>query len=434
MAREIESYAVEPRRREGVGVPVRLRRRASAVGQRAGAGAPRIQALSRAAVRLKDPHWFDVARSGLGIFRTPPPSGVRDARRRRARTTSPTPTRRGSGSTTPSCSRSSGLHDFAVFANDPLGRRLYLDGVRRARVEIRCGRHRLVVALPAGRRLGPRLPQGPARLHARPLLAAERRPSARGDRAARAPQGPRGRPARVRPLPGLGPVLHRPAALQPLPLRAAEGARAARALGLSAASGVSSPRWLRGRSSTRARAASARRRSPPRPRGASPRAGRRTLLVSTDPAHSLADVLGVDGGLAPDARPRPDLDVQQISAQDELDRHWSEVQDWLGDLLVRKGVDRIAAEELTVLPGMDELFGLLEIGRHYDDGFYDVDRRRLRARPARRCACSRSPTPRAGGSTRRSRSRAGWSRRRARSRAACRPRARWTTCSASPAG
>jgi arsenite-transporting ATPase len=99
--------------------------------------------------------------------------------------------------------------------------------------------------------------------------------------------------------------------------------------------------------------------------------GRRTLLVSIDPAHSLAGVLGIAAGSRP-TPVSPDLHVQQVSAQDELDRHWSEVQDWLGDLLVRKGVDRIAAEELTVLPGMDELFGLLEIGRHYDDGFYDV--------------------------------------------------------------
>ena len=48
--------------------------------------------------------------------------------------------------------------------------------------------------------------------------------------------------------------------------------------------------------------------------------GRRTLLVSTDPAHSLADVLGVTAGSRP-APASPGLDVQQISAQDELDRH-----------------------------------------------------------------------------------------------------------------
>jgi arsenite-transporting ATPase len=99
--------------------------------------------------------------------------------------------------------------------------------------------------------------------------------------------------------------------------------------------------------------------------------GRRTLLVSTDPAHSLAGVLGVDVGSQP-APAGPHLDVQQVSAQDELGRHWSEVQEWLGELLVKRGVDRIAAEELTVLPGMDELFGLLEIGRQYDAGAYEA--------------------------------------------------------------
>ena len=48
------------------------------------------------------------------------------------------------------------------------------------------------------------------------------------------------------------------------------------------------------------------------------------------------------------------------------------MQDWLGELLVRKGVDRISAEELTVLPGMDELFGLLAIGRQHDADAYEA--------------------------------------------------------------
>ncbi len=100
-------------------------------------------------------------------------------------------------------------------------------------------------------------------------------------------------------------------------------------------------------------------------------AGTRTLLVSTDPAHSLADILGARVGSQP-TPVAPGLDVQQVSAQDELDRHWSAVQEWLGELLVKKGVDRIAAEELTVLPGMDELFGLLEIGRQHDAGEYEA--------------------------------------------------------------
>lgn len=100
-------------------------------------------------------------------------------------------------------------------------------------------------------------------------------------------------------------------------------------------------------------------------------AGRRTLLVSTDPAHSLADILGAAVGPEPTAV-APGLDAQQVNAQDELERHWASVQEWLGELLVRKGVDRISAEELTVLPGMDELFGLLAIGRQHDAEEYEA--------------------------------------------------------------
>lgn len=56
-----------------------------------------------------------------------------------------------------------------------------------------------------------------------------------------------------------------------------------------------------------------------------------------------------------------------MSAQDELERNWAGVQDWLGDLLLERGVDPISAEELTVPPGMDELFSLLQIKRHHED-------------------------------------------------------------------
>ena len=48
------------------------------------------------------------------------------------------------------------------------------------------------------------------------------------------------------------------------------------------------------------------------------------------------------------------------------------MQEWLGEMLVERGVDRISAEELTVPPGMDELFSLLQIKRHHEDGRFDV--------------------------------------------------------------
>ena len=55
----------------------------------------------------------------------------------------------------------------------------------------------------------------------------------------------------------------------------------------------------------------------------------------------------------------PRLHAQQVQAQDEMEQHWSAVSEWLGGLLMERGVDRIAAEELTVPPGGDELFSLL---------------------------------------------------------------------------
>ena len=54
-----------------------------------------------------------------------------------------------------------------------------------------------------------------------------------------------------------------------------------------------------------------------------------------------------------------------------MERHWNSVQDWLGSLLEERGVDRISAEELTVPPGMDELFSLLWIKRHHEEGEFD---------------------------------------------------------------
>ena len=100
-------------------------------------------------------------------------------------------------------------------------------------------------------------------------------------------------------------------------------------------------------------------------------AGLRTVVLSTDPAHSLADVLERPVGNEP-TELGPNLWAQQVSAQDELERHWSAAQGWLGQVLVERGVERIAAEELTVPPGGDELFSLLRLKRHVEDGSWDA--------------------------------------------------------------
>jgi arsenite-transporting ATPase len=99
--------------------------------------------------------------------------------------------------------------------------------------------------------------------------------------------------------------------------------------------------------------------------------GARTLVLSTDPAHSLADSLQEEVGSAP--TPVGDrLWAQQVQAQEELERHWSAVQEWLGGVLAERGVERIAAYELTVPPGGDELFSLLQLKRHADGGEWDA--------------------------------------------------------------
>jgi arsenite-transporting ATPase len=100
-------------------------------------------------------------------------------------------------------------------------------------------------------------------------------------------------------------------------------------------------------------------------------AGARTLVISTDPAHSLADALQERVGGQP-TKISKRLWAQQVEAQDELERHWSAVSEWLGGLLMERGVDRIAAEELTVPPGGDELFSLLQIKHAVGSGDYDA--------------------------------------------------------------
>jgi arsenite/tail-anchored protein-transporting ATPase len=100
-------------------------------------------------------------------------------------------------------------------------------------------------------------------------------------------------------------------------------------------------------------------------------AGLRTLIVSTDPAHSLSESLGVALGDEPIAAGKH-LWGQEISAQAEMQTHWSGVQEWMGELLTEHGVDRISAEELTVPPGMDELFSLLRLQGHHVCGEWDV--------------------------------------------------------------
>ena len=96
-----------------------------------------------------------------------------------------------------------------------------------------------------------------------------------------------------------------------------------------------------------------------------------TLLVSTDSAHSLGDALGVDLGNEPVAV-ADSLHAVQIDPQARFESSWLDVQRYLMDLLSAGGVDPITADELTVLPGIEEILSLLAVRDLAARGDWDV--------------------------------------------------------------
>jgi arsenite-transporting ATPase len=99
--------------------------------------------------------------------------------------------------------------------------------------------------------------------------------------------------------------------------------------------------------------------------------GYRTLVMSTDPAHSLADAFQVKLGDDP-TRVIENLDAQQIDSQRRLEESWGPVRDYLTKVFDWSGLEGVEAEELTVFPGMDELFSLATVRDHVSSGDYDV--------------------------------------------------------------
>ncbi|HET7530158.1 MAG TPA: ArsA family ATPase [Mycobacteriales bacterium] len=101
------------------------------------------------------------------------------------------------------------------------------------------------------------------------------------------------------------------------------------------------------------------------------RRGLKTLVLSTDPAHSLSDALGVPLGPEP-TEVDTGLYGQQVDTQRAFETSWREVQHYLRDVLEQGGVDPLEAEELTVLPGAEEVLALLELRAQVAGGRWDV--------------------------------------------------------------
>lgn len=100
--------------------------------------------------------------------------------------------------------------------------------------------------------------------------------------------------------------------------------------------------------------------------------GRRTLVISTDIAHSLADALDTPLGNEPRQVGATALHAAELDTGEELERYWGDVKRRIAAVLRDEGVEATAAGELAILPGLDEVLALVRIKRYYDEGNYDA--------------------------------------------------------------
>jgi arsenite/tail-anchored protein-transporting ATPase len=99
--------------------------------------------------------------------------------------------------------------------------------------------------------------------------------------------------------------------------------------------------------------------------------GNRTIVLSTDIAHSLADAFDLPLGPEP-TKIAENLWGQEPDVYFNIARYWKTIQTYMTELFSWRGLDEVMAEEMTVLPGMDELGNLLWIADHFESDLYDV--------------------------------------------------------------
>ncbi|WP_165874245.1 ArsA family ATPase [Rubrobacter taiwanensis] len=101
------------------------------------------------------------------------------------------------------------------------------------------------------------------------------------------------------------------------------------------------------------------------------RGGKRVLVMSTDPAHSLADAF--DAPIGPEPKEMESgLWAQEMDRSVMIEEYWGEIRNYVTAVFEWQGTADVAADELAMLPGMDEVFGLLAVRRHHREGRYDA--------------------------------------------------------------
>src|SRR5579863_413114 len=107
------------------------------------------------------------------------------------------------------------------------------------------------------------------------------------------------------------------------------------------------------------------------------RLGYRTLVMSVDPAHSLADSFNLETSLFHDKTGDPysideRLAIHEVNIQKEIKRHWREISSYVISVLRTTGINEVEAEELAILPGMEELSALMYVNQFRREQSYDV--------------------------------------------------------------
>ncbi|MGD0618550.1 MAG: ArsA family ATPase [Bryobacteraceae bacterium] len=105
--------------------------------------------------------------------------------------------------------------------------------------------------------------------------------------------------------------------------------------------------------------------------------GKRTLVMSVDPAHSLGDAFDLGGDLFHHRTCEPfsilpSLEIQEVNIQHEIRRHWQEINGYVSAVLRTTGISGVEAEELAILPGMEELSAMMYVNQYRREGRYDV--------------------------------------------------------------
>ncbi|MBC8247046.1 MAG: ArsA family ATPase, partial [Deltaproteobacteria bacterium] len=105
--------------------------------------------------------------------------------------------------------------------------------------------------------------------------------------------------------------------------------------------------------------------------------GQRTVVLSLDIAHSLADIFDLDNDLLDQNKGAPiqvasNLWIQELDIQEEIQKNWGDIYRYLSKLLNTTGLEEILAEELAILPGMEEISLLLYINKYVREATYDV--------------------------------------------------------------